>query len=66
MYCQATHRSSAYFRIAFEVSSVPLSEVTAAGHIRESHDMRLKAAGAHYMARSFAEAELIARSLIGW
>ena len=36
MYCQPTQRSSAHLRIAFEVNSVPLSEVTASGWPRQA------------------------------
>ena len=36
----------------------------AASHIRDGHDARLKAAGAHYVAQTFAEAETITRALL--
>src|SRR5689334_3906601 len=36
----------------------------AASHIRDGHDARLKAAGAHYVAQTFAEAETITRTLL--
>ena len=36
----------------------------AASHIRDGHAVRLRAAGAHYVAQTFAEAERITRTLI--
>lgn len=36
----------------------------AAGHIREGHQVRLREAGAHYVAQSFADVERITRRLI--
>ena len=36
----------------------------AASHIRDGHAARLRAAGAHYVAPTFAEAERITRTLI--
>lgn len=38
--------------------------LTAASHLRSGHGERLKAAGAHYIARTFAEAEAITRMLV--